>query len=72
VAARPIRACRCRDHSDRDYKGQALRVEVLAEGFAYGRQVYKSLSAVAKAVTGAHCNGYWFFRSALTGRGGAA
>src|SRR5438067_13737190 len=56
----------------RAYKGQSLQVEVLAEGFAYGGQVYKSLSAVAKAVTGAHCNGFWFFRSALAGRGGAA
>ena len=56
----------------RDYKGQTLQVEVLAEGFAYAGQSYKSLSAVAKAVTGAHCNGFHFFRSALTGRGGAA
>src|SRR5262249_12360553 len=38
----------------RDYKGQTLHVEVLAEGFAYDGQVYKSLSAVARAVTGAH------------------
>src|SRR5439155_4275717 len=56
----------------RDYKGQTLQVEVLAEGFAYAGQTYKSLSAVAKAVTGAHCNGFWFFRSSLAGRGGAA
>ena len=56
----------------RDYKGQTLQVEVLAEGFAYAGQSYKSLSAVAKAVTGAHCNGFHFFRSALSGRGGAA
>ena len=56
----------------RDYKGQTLQVEVLAGGFAYAGQVYKSLSAVARAVTGAHCNGFWFFRGALTGRGGAA
>ena len=56
----------------RDYKGQTLQVEVLAEGFAYAGQVYKSLSAVARAITGAHCNGFHFFRSALAGRGGAA
>ena len=56
----------------RDYKGQTLHVEVLAEGFAYAGQVYKSLSAVAKAITGAHCNGFHFFRCALSGRGGAA
>jgi Protein of unknown function (DUF2924) len=46
----------------RMYKGQALRVEVLAQGFAYAGQTYQSLSAVAKAITGAHCNGFWFFR----------
>ena len=56
----------------RDYKGQTLHVEVLAEGFAYAGQVYKSLSAVARVISGAHCNGFWFFRSALVGRGGAA
>jgi len=56
----------------RDYKGQTLHVEVLAEGFAHAGQVYKSLSAVARAITGAHCNGFWFFRSSLAGRGGDA
>src|SRR5262249_2827022 len=56
----------------REYNGQALQVEVLAEGFAYAGQTYKSLSAVARAITGAHCNGFWFFRCALASRGGAA
>ena len=45
----------------RTYKGLTLQVEVLAKGFAYQGQVFKSLSAVAKAITGSHCNGYWFF-----------
>src|SRR5438270_3418567 len=53
----------------RDYKGQTLQVEVLAESFAYAGQSYKSLSAVAKAVTGAHCNGFWFFRLGRPGGG---
>jgi hypothetical protein len=35
---------------------------VLADGFEYAGQVYASLSAVAKAITGSHCNGYLFFR----------
>ena len=51
----------------RVYKGQTLQVEVLAEGFAYAGQTYKSLSAVAKAVTGAHCNGFLFFRMGQPG-----
>src|SRR5262245_43729549 len=54
------------------YKGQALRVEVLANGFAYAGQVYRSLSSVVRVITGAHCNGFWFFRSALAGHGGDA
>ncbi|HEY7312891.1 MAG TPA: DUF2924 domain-containing protein [Gemmataceae bacterium] len=46
----------------RVYKGQTLQVRILAKGFEYAGEVYKSLSAVAKAVTGSHCNGYAFFR----------
>ena len=44
------------------YKGQILQVHVLEQGFAFNGQVYRSLSAVAKAITGAHYNGYLFFR----------
>jgi hypothetical protein len=51
----------------RRYKGRTLQVEVLEHGFAYDGQVYRSLSAVAQAVTGSHCNGYLFFR--LTAKG---
>jgi hypothetical protein len=32
-------------------------MQVLNEGFAHGGRVYASLSAVAKAITGSHCNG---------------
>ena len=46
----------------REYKGQTLQVMVLANGFEYAGEVYKSLSAVAKAVTGQHVNGFAFFR----------
>ena len=46
----------------RRYKGQDLHVQVLAAGFAFAGAVYPSLSAVAKAVTGSHCNGFLFFR----------
>jgi hypothetical protein len=49
------------------YKGQTLKVQVLRHGFEYEGQVYKSLSAVAKAITGSHTNGYLFFR--LAGKG---
>jgi hypothetical protein len=45
----------------RPYKGRELRVVVLDDGFEYDGAVYRSLSAVAKAVTGTHCSGpAWF------------
>ena len=46
----------------RKYKGQTLRVLVHQDGLEYEGTRYKSLSAVAKAITGSHCNGYRFFR----------
>src|SRR5262245_7770006 len=46
----------------RRYKGELLKVAVLTKGFEYDGSLYRSLSAVAKAITGAHCNGYLFFR----------
>jgi hypothetical protein len=49
----------------RPYKGQLVQVQVLTEGFAYGGRVYASLSAVAKAITGSHTNGFLFFRNTL-------
>ena len=45
----------------RRYKGRTLQVEVLEHGFAFDGQTYRSLSAVAQAVTGAHCSGHFFF-----------
>jgi hypothetical protein len=48
----------------REYKGSVVQVQVLPHGFEYAGEVYKSLSAVAKAVTGQHVNGYAFFKLA--------
>lgn len=47
---------------ERPYKGRTIRVLVVADGFEYEGQRFKSLSAVAKAVTGSHTNGFLFFR----------
>jgi hypothetical protein len=44
-----------------EYKGRLLDVLVLDEGFEYAGEKFKSLSAVAKRITGSHCNGYLFF-----------
>jgi hypothetical protein len=45
----------------REYKGQVLQVKVLPNGFEYEGDLYKSLSAVTTAITGARWNGYHFF-----------
>jgi hypothetical protein len=47
---------------EREYKGRTIRVLVVADGFEYEGERYRSLSAIAKAVTGSHVNGYLFFR----------
>ena len=54
----------------RQYKNETVRVTVLPDGFEYGGEVYKSLTAVAKAVTGTHWNGYHFFGLERQGRAG--
>ncbi len=45
----------------REWHGKQIRVPVLENGFEWDGTVYKSLSAVAKAITGAHWNGRLFF-----------
>jgi len=46
----------------RPYKGEVLQVRALDHGFEFEGTVYGSLSAVAKKITGGHCNGLAFFR----------
>ncbi len=45
----------------RQWHGQELRVEVRDGGFEWDGTLYRSLSAVAKAITGASWNGRLFF-----------
>jgi len=45
----------------REYKGRLVRVLVLDKGFEHEGTVYRSLSAVAQAVTGSHWSGHLFF-----------
>lgn len=45
----------------RPYKGRILHVSVLANGFEFEGERYRSLTAVAKAATGKHWNGFHFF-----------
>lgn len=45
----------------REYKGVNIVVKVRPKGFEYEGEIYRTLSAVARAVTGTHWNGYHFF-----------
>jgi len=45
----------------REYKGKQIAVKVRPDGFEYQGDRFKSLSAVAKAISGTHCNGFRFF-----------
>lgn len=50
------------------YKGKRLEVKVLENGFEYESATYSNLSAIAKAVSGMHWNGYLFFGVKNNGR----
>ncbi|MBX3324101.1 MAG: DUF2924 domain-containing protein [Phycisphaeraceae bacterium] len=45
----------------RVFKGREHRVTVRATGFEYRGDLYRSLSAVAHAISGSHWNGFHFF-----------
>ena len=53
----------------REYQGVEHAVTVLADGFEYEGRPYRSLSAIARAITGTRWNGWTFF--GLRGRGDA-
>lgn len=45
----------------KEYKGSAHTILVLKDGFEYQHQRFKSLSSIAKRITGSHWNGFNFF-----------
>ena len=45
----------------RRYKGRTIQVTVLPDGFEHDGTRYRSLSAIAKAITGTQWNGLLFF-----------
>ena len=53
----------------RRYRGLELKVLVLDDGFEWNGLPYRSLSAVAKAITGQHWNGRLFFNLTPRRRG---
>lgn len=56
----------------REWNGSRCEVTVTADGFEFQGRTYRSLSAVAKAITGTHWNGRAFFGlyKPGTGQGG--
>lgn len=46
---------------EREYKGRRVIVKVLVDGFEFEGQKFRSLSAVAREVTGTKWNGFLFF-----------
>jgi len=46
----------------RDYKGTRITVTAVEGGFMYNNEFFKSLSAVARAITGSHMSGVAFFK----------
>ena len=54
----------------RDWKGTEHTVLVAKDGFDWNGQRYKSLSAIAKSITGTNWNGYRFFGLRATEGGG--
>lgn len=51
----------------REFQGRDIVVKVLDNGFEFDGQRYKSLSAIAKKVTGSKWNGFLFFGIAGSG-----
>jgi hypothetical protein len=53
----------------RRYKGRTVEVRVLPHGFEHDGEVFRTLTAAARKITGVHWNGYHFFRLGKKGRG---
>lgn len=54
----------------RDWHGQRHEVIVQDDGFLFRGKTYRSLSAVARAITGRHCGGRRFFGLQPSGKRG--
>lgn len=48
----------------KNYKGRDVTVQIIDSGFVYDGKPYRSLSAIAKLITGTHINGRAFFKVA--------
>lgn len=66
---KPRIALKSGTHLVRDWNGETYTVEVLDTGYRWRGKTYKSLSQIAREITGAHWSGPRFF--GLTSRAGA-
>lgn len=46
----------------KEHEGKQIHVQVLENGFSYEGKVYRSLSAIARFITGTNWNGFAFFQ----------
>ncbi len=53
----------------REYRGEVHQVTVLEKGFEYGGGVFRSLSGIARTITGTQWNGKLFFGLKKRGNG---
>ncbi len=53
----------------REYRGEVHQVTVLDKGFEYGGNVFRSLSGIARTITGTQWNGKLFFGLKKRGNG---
>jgi Protein of unknown function (DUF2924) len=60
-AASVARQIRAGTQMIRQWRDETHTVTAIADGFEWNGQIYKSLSAVAKEITGTNWNGYAFF-----------
>jgi hypothetical protein len=51
----------------REWNGRTISVEVIEDGFSYADRTWRSLSEIARHVTGAHWSGPRFFGLAANG-----
>lgn len=61
ASARPKATLEVGSKMVRSYQGIKYEVEIIAQGYLYKHKTYKSLSGVAKAITGKSWNGNIFF-----------
>jgi len=60
-AANTVTSLKPGTHLMREWNGRTYQVEVVGDGFVMDRKTYRSLSAIAKRITGAHWSGPRFF-----------